>query len=221
MLCITISVDCWLLQHCWQPNFIHFMLRCRSREFFLRLRNPDDYTTNICCCCHARFAFCHARFACCHAHFAITYLLTVAKKYKCLMDTVVRRPVWLYLSVCVRTTRLIVVGGTARLTSAKSFQGWAHLLLIRPVVTEFDVKLALVDEDRRKAVYQDVIDMLEPINSVVFVCTKGWNRADLCRGFIQSLSVEDPLLIRYRLIHFVEIPSFCYKLQPQRALFNW
>ena len=94
-------------------------------------------------------------------------------------------------------------------------------VFIRPVVTEFDVKLALVDEDRRKAVYQDVIDMLEPINSVVFVCTKGWNRADLCRGFIQSLSVEDPLLIRYRLIHFVEIPSFCYKLQPQRALFNW
>jgi len=56
LLCTTISIDCYLLQNSWQPNFIHFMLRnwsreseseilerselSRSRTFYLRLRNP-------------------------------------------------------------------------------------------------------------------------------------------------------------------------------------
>ena len=29
----TISTDCWLLQSCWQPNFIHVMSRSRSWKF--------------------------------------------------------------------------------------------------------------------------------------------------------------------------------------------
>jgi len=29
-----ISIDCWLLQNCWQPNFIHVMWRSRSQKFW-------------------------------------------------------------------------------------------------------------------------------------------------------------------------------------------
>jgi len=32
LLCTTISTECELLQNCWHPNFIHFMLR--SRKFW-------------------------------------------------------------------------------------------------------------------------------------------------------------------------------------------
>jgi len=30
LLCTTIYIDCYLLQNCWQPNFIQFMLRSRK-----------------------------------------------------------------------------------------------------------------------------------------------------------------------------------------------
>ena len=55
LLCAAISIEFYkLLQNCWQPNFIHFMFRNRSRcrrfwrgrswsqTFQLRLRNPES-----------------------------------------------------------------------------------------------------------------------------------------------------------------------------------
>jgi len=33
LLYTIISIDCWLLQNCWQPNFIHIMSRSPSQKF--------------------------------------------------------------------------------------------------------------------------------------------------------------------------------------------
>ena len=41
LLCTTVCIDCLLLQNCWQPNFIHVVLRCRSFKIWKGLRNPS------------------------------------------------------------------------------------------------------------------------------------------------------------------------------------
>ena len=58
LLCTTISTDWYSLQNCWQPNFLHVMLksRCRKilearsrswgRTFYLRLRNSAKEKKN-------------------------------------------------------------------------------------------------------------------------------------------------------------------------------